>query len=80
MSMKGEKMYNNFDMSIKLSRLIKNISESKGIPISKLENDIGIKRGYLTRCTSGKKRLSIDMVNDICIYFGLDIETLINAI
>lgn len=45
--------------------------------ISDIEKAAGLSKGYISRCRSGKRRLSIDAVVAVSNYLNISIETLL---
>lgn len=63
-------------ISERIARNARVLCKERKIPISDLENQIGVSPGYLSRIT-GKRMLSIDLGNKIADFLAMGMEELI---
>lgn len=66
-------MFDKFDKSQECARYILDALDRRNIRASWIEEELGLSRGYIQRCSRGKNRMSVDAIYEIGKTLNIDI-------
>lgn len=65
------------DISQKFTKNVRYIAKSQDYPIGKLEKDVGVTVGYLSRFKNGTKSIGLDVACDIASKLNYSLEDML---